>query len=90
MPVLEQAKMIRRIRLLLGVFVIGLIASGVTAFFLASESRLLTAWFGDGTRIAAMLPGLAWWLTYVQQGLEASGRDYPFLAYGTDWPSPIW
>lgn len=85
MPGLEQARMIRRIRLLLGVFVVGLIASGLTAFFLPWESRLLADWFGEGTRIAGMFPGLAWWLSYVQKGLEASGRDYPFLGYGTDW-----
>jgi hypothetical protein len=82
---LKQARVIRRIRLLLGVFVVGLVASGLTAFFLSWESRLLTAWFGEGTRIAGMFPALAWWLTYVRQGLESADRDYPFLAYGTDW-----
>jgi hypothetical protein len=85
MPALEQATMIRRIRLLLGIFIACLVASGLTAFFLSWESRLLTAWFGEGTRIAGVFPGLAWWLAYVRQGLEASGCDYPFLAYGTDW-----
>ena len=85
MPILEQTRVIGRIRLLLGVFVVGLVASGLTAFFLPWESGLLADWFGKGTRIAGMFPGIAWWLAYVRQGLEASGRDYPFLAYGTDW-----
>jgi hypothetical protein len=85
MPALEQARAIRRIRLLLGIFVVGLVASGLTAFFLSWETRLLTAWFGEGTWSGGMFPGLAWWLAYARQGLEASDRDYPFLAYGTDW-----
>lgn len=85
MPKLTQAKLIRRVRLLLVIFAVALVASGLTAFFLPWELRLLTAWFGEGTRIADMFPGFAWWLTYVREGLEASGRNYPFLAYGTDW-----
>ena len=85
MPAMEQARLLRGIRLLLGLFIVALVASGLTAFFLTPELRLLTAWFGEGTRIGAMFPGLAWWLAYVQRGLEAAGRDWPFLAYGTDW-----
>jgi hypothetical protein len=85
MPVLEQARAIRRIRVLLGLFIVALVASGLTAFFLPWELRLLTERFGEGTRLAAAFPRLAWWLAYVRQGLEASRRDWPFLAYGTDW-----
>lgn len=81
MPVLEQTRVIRRIRLVMGIFVVGLVASGLTAFFLPWELRLLTAWFGEGTRIAELFPGLAWWLACVEEGVEASARDYPFLAY---------
>ena len=30
-------------------------------------------------------PSLAYWLSHVREGLETTARDYPFLAYGTDW-----
>ena len=74
-----------RIRLLLVLFVLALVAAGLTAFPLVWELRLLDRWFGAGSWVGGVFPGLAWWLSHVRQGLEASGRDYPFLAYGTDW-----
>jgi hypothetical protein len=80
-----NARRLRQIRLLLAFFVVALVLSGLTAFPLPWELRLLTSWFGEGTKTAATLPALAHWLSYVQEGLETAGRDYPFLAYGTDW-----
>ena len=74
-----------RVRLLLGAFIVALVFSGLTAFPLTWELRVLTSWFGEATAIGATLPGLAHWLTYVRDGLETTGRQYPFLAYGTDW-----
>ncbi len=82
---LERAKSVRRIRLWLGLFVVALAASGLTAFPLVWETRLLADWFGEGTRTAAVFPKLAWWLSYVHAGLDASYGSYPFLGYGTDW-----
>jgi hypothetical protein len=82
---LTPAQTIRRIRLLLGLFIAALIASGLTAFPLLWETRILATWFGEGTRTASLFPALAEWLSRVHAGLEATYRDYPFLAYGTDW-----
>jgi hypothetical protein len=82
---LRDAKRLRDVRLLLGVFVAALVLSGLTAFPLVREVRLLTSWFGEGTAIGMAIPGLPLWLSYVREGLEATSRDYPFLAYGTDW-----
>jgi hypothetical protein len=66
-------------------FVEALELSGLTAFPLVWELRVLTTWCGEGTRIGAAFPGLAYWLAHVQEGLETTGREYPFMAYGTDW-----
>lgn len=73
------------IRLILGFFVVSLVASGITAFPLRSELQLLTSWFGEGTTIGSAIPSLAYWLSHVREGLETVGREYPFIAYGTDW-----
>jgi hypothetical protein len=78
--------MLTKFRLVLSVFIIGLIVSGVTAFPLASETRLLTAWFG----INPSLPpehysGLRFWLATVNRGLSETYAAYPWVAYGTDW-----
>ncbi|MGA2257906.1 MAG: hypothetical protein ABSG53_24850 [Thermoguttaceae bacterium] len=74
-----------RIRLILVGFVIALAASGITAFALPPEVRLLKAWFGPGTAPGETFPGMSHWLCKVSDGLEVVDRDYPFLAYGTDW-----
>lgn len=73
---------LRRIRRWLGFFIVGLVLSGVTAFPLLSELRLLVGALpaGDGS-----FPELAAWLRRVHSALEQVDRDYPFLAYGTDW-----
>jgi hypothetical protein len=82
---LEDQRRLRWIRLVLGIFVVGLVLSGLTAFPLRWELGLLTAWFGDGTTIGSAIPSMAHWLSYVQEGLENTAGEYPFLAYGTDW-----
>jgi hypothetical protein len=82
---LSESQRRRYVRLLLVAFVVALILSGLTAFPLTWELRVLVHWFGEGTVLGASLPGLAHWLTYVRDGLETVARDYPFLAYGTDW-----
>jgi hypothetical protein len=66
-------------------FIIGLLLSGLTAFPLVWESRLLTSWFGETTAVGSSFPGLAYWLKFVREGLETADHNYPFLAYGTDW-----
>jgi hypothetical protein len=76
---------IRRIRLLLSVFAVGLILSGVTAFPLVWETKLLDAWFGPGTALGHRLPDLAAWIARVHAALEETSAKHPFLAYGTDW-----
>jgi len=82
---LSNARRLWWIRLLLAIFVVGLVASGLTAFPLCWETRLLAAWFGPGTAVGGVFPALAAWLALVHEGLEASAGKYPFLAYGTDW-----
>jgi hypothetical protein len=85
MPTEHDARRLRSIRLLLVLFIVGLVLSGLTAFPLLSELRLLTSWFGKNTVIGSYFPGLAYWLSLVREGLEVADQKYPFLAYGTDW-----
>lgn len=82
---IERAAILRRVRIVLGLFVVALVLSGLTAFPLEWETRLLASWAGEGTAVKRYLPGLAHWLSYVHEGVETSYRNYPFLAYGTDW-----
>ncbi len=77
---------LHRFRLSLGLFVIGLVLSGLTAFPLLTEIRLLgqSLNIGDPADYASYA-GLRHWIAFVWQGLEQTYRHYPFIGYGTDW-----
>jgi hypothetical protein len=77
---------IARIRFWLVLFVIGLVVSGVTAFPLEAESRLLvTLLRSDLSPAPEHLPVVVGWMDRVHKGLASTNQQYPFLAYGTDW-----
>src|SRR5579863_3031757 len=86
MAVSEAVDLIRRIRLWLAIFIVGLALSGLTAFPLERETPMLNQMLG----VAAAPPavgesGLHVWLRPVHEGIVRTNRDYPFMAYGTDW-----
>lgn len=72
------------IRISLGVVIVGLVVSGVTAFPLREE-LVLARDVLEGTTLDDALPGLQMWVEFVAEGLDVSYRAYPFIAYGTDW-----
>lgn len=75
-----------RVRLWLGVFITGLVLSGLTAFPLEAELRGLDAVLKVGPiRPLALSIHLLPWIDRVNTALAETGRHYPFLAYGTDW-----
>ena len=81
---MDDAQLLRRIRFWLVLFIIGLILSGITAFPLHWEVGLLRSWLDHGSASATPAAVLAW-LNRVYAALSVVDRDYPFLAYGTDW-----
>jgi hypothetical protein len=82
---MNETETLRRIRLLLGLFVVGLILSGVTAFPLGIEARALDRFLhGPGWPLARHLTWLTAWIDQVSAGLTAAYARYPFIAYGTD------
>ncbi|HEY2470779.1 MAG TPA: hypothetical protein VGI45_23500 [Terracidiphilus sp.] len=77
---------LQKTRIWLGLFILGLVLSGLTAFPLERETDLLNRVF----HVAAVAPAggepvLNTWLRRVHQGIVNTNRDYPFMAYGTDW-----
>lgn len=70
--------LLTKIRLLLTLFVAGLVISGATAIPLVQEVDCL----------ASLVSGHGWlgvWLRTVQIGLHQTARQNQFLLYGTDW-----
>ena len=81
-----KARITRRVRMLLIIFVIGLVLSGLTAFRLQSELQILCSLL----RIDPQAPpgayvGLKHWVATVAAALQEVYAKYPFMAYGTDW-----
>jgi hypothetical protein len=81
-----KAALLGRIRFWLALFIAGLILSGLTAFPPQRELVLLNHLLGVApTAPSGAEPALHSWLRRVLDGLVATNRSYPFLAYGTDW-----
>ncbi|WBU39207.1 hypothetical protein [Homoserinibacter sp. YIM 151385] len=72
------------IRAWLVFFVLALVASGITAFPLEWELRLLADLL-HATPAPDLVPGLVEWVERVRDAIIATNADYPYLAYGTDW-----
>jgi hypothetical protein len=82
----HTARLLLRIRWVLGFFIFALVLSGVTAFPLLHELNWLCALLGYGEGVpAAGQTGLDYWLLHVREGLADTHARWPFLAYGTDW-----
>lgn len=82
---LSKAALLRRIRFWLVLFIVGLVLSGLTAFPLQRELVLLNRLFHVSVLAQTGEPALHTWLRRVMDGVVATNRDYPFMAYGTDW-----
>lgn len=84
-PGLAPAQL-RRCRLVLAVFILGLILSGLTAFPLSLELDLVTSLRGiDQATPASPLNGFDRWILTVRDGLHEIYAHHPWIAYGTDW-----
>jgi hypothetical protein len=74
-------KLTAEIRLLLYLFIIGLVLSGITAFPIHTQLTyahdLIVHFKVNNT--------LSRWIETVYQGVSETQLKYPFIAYGTDW-----
>lgn len=79
----SNAQLLLSLRIWLGIFILGLVLSGLTAFPLQAELH----WTLDIASRLHLSPRsqLMIWITQVNQALTVTGRQFPFLAYGTDW-----
>ncbi len=81
-----QPALLKRHRLVLGLFIAGLVLSGVTAFPLGYELDLLAEWLGLGNASPQTSPhAVGFWILTVRDGLREMYAAHPWIAYGTDW-----
>ena len=82
----EPASILRKLRLVLGLFTTALVLSGLTAFPLKSEMEHVVAIRGlEHVAPAEAANSFDRWILTVRDGLGESYARYPWLAYGTDW-----
>ena len=82
---MTRAALLRRVRIWIGLFIAGLILSGLTAFPLKHEISTLVSVLGVSASPQANEPALHAWLRTVHTGIVDTYARYPFIAYGTDW-----
>ena len=78
--------LVRRIRYLSWLLIVGLVASGATAIPLQWELDATARILGvSDPTIGPATSGLANWILRVRDALRDTNAKYPFIAYGTDW-----
>lgn len=75
----------RRVRYILCFFIFGLVLSGLTAFPIMWEIRILEGLIGEGTFMEKVYPPMAHWISFVHRGLADIPVESSFIYYGTDW-----
>lgn len=82
---MSKEQLTKKIRLLIAFFIIALSLSGITAFPLVWELKILEKYIGNGTFVSTILPDLSNFISFVNTGLIEINQKYPFIFYGTDW-----
>ena len=86
LPLVQDQRLLIRYRTALVIFMVGLILSGLTAFPLLNDLRLLCNWLGIGEATTpSEYSGFSKWILTVRIGLEEMHRVHPWIAYGTGW-----
>src|SRR4051794_21707624 len=84
-PPLHSDRTLTRLRIVLAIFIAGLVLSGLTAFSLLRETELLATALGLDVTKPTDQTGLGFWIITVRDGLRVTYAKYPWIAYGTDW-----
>ncbi len=83
---MQQTQIIeKRVRILLLIFIVGLVISCATAIPLETELNFLTRIMDTNNSLDVYQPGLPGWLSHIRNALVEINAKYPFIAYGTDW-----
>jgi hypothetical protein len=83
----DGPRILRRYRLVLGLFITGLIVSGITAFPLEMETAILDRYLGVGEYVGppSIRVEFGQWIHAIHSGVEQTYAKFPFFGYGTDW-----
>jgi len=78
--------MLFRCRAAVGIFILGVVLSGITALPLQWELSILDRWTGSGQIAPTFVPQrVGDFISFVHSGIEKTYAQFPFFGYGTDW-----
>ena len=75
----------KRIKIMIIIFIVGLVLSGVTAFPIVTEIELFDNYFFHSIWLQNYLPSIYTFLIFVSKGVHETAQNYPYIFYGTDW-----
>jgi hypothetical protein len=80
-------KILFRYRLVLGLFIAGLVLSGITAFPLESEIAMVDRFLGPDDYIGPPLSHVDFttWIKFVHYAVHETYTRFPLFGYATDW-----
>ena len=81
----EQKQILLKIRLVTLFFMTALVVSGITAFPVETELRLLMQFLNIDGQNPENLNALQRWIATVYEGISTTNANFPFIAYGFDW-----
>lgn len=81
MKLSEYDHLKKRIRLLIILFIGGLVFSGLTAFPIEWELRIAHTWIQQ----CGCSNAVTEWIERAHAGVTDTNARYPFISYGTDW-----
>jgi hypothetical protein len=75
----EENQLRRKIKILIILFIVFLVLSGITAFPLEWELSILV-------NLTKNTPSIVHdWISSVYEAIKETNTNYPFMSYGTDW-----
>jgi hypothetical protein len=81
----EQKKVLRKIRVYLVIFFLGILFSLHTVMFVEVETAFFVKHFGQGTLTAEKLPFFSEWIENLHLSISETYKTYPVMAYCMDW-----
>jgi hypothetical protein len=75
----QEKKLRKKIRILIILFIIGLLFSGITAFPIEAQLRIAA------DHISIFPEFIRDWINSVYEAVKNTNANYPYLSYGTDW-----
>lgn len=72
---------LKQIRFILIIFIVGLVFSGLTAFPIEWQLSLAHQWI----QTFQWDNSFTQWIELVYKGIHETNTNYPFISYGTDW-----